>query len=284
MPSILLTGVSTLDIINHVETYPDEDSEVRAVSQQIRSGGNASNMAIVIQQLGIQANLLAKRADDSNASLIFSYLENKLVQTSFCPVQKHSSTPTSYITLNQANGSRTIVHYRKLDELDIADFNNVDLNQFDWLHFEARNCHHLLAMLKHSLAFNKPVSIELEKPREAIEDILPYANVLLISKPFAESQGFSSAEDCLLHFSEQYPDKTITCTWGELGAWAYFPSQLIHQAAPQVSRVVETIGAGDTFNAGFISSLINGQSVNDSLEFATKLATKKCQQSGFDNL
>lgn len=284
MPSILLTGVSTLDIINHVKSYPEEDSEVRALSQQIRSGGNASNMAIVMQQLGIQTHLLAKRADDSNADLIFSYLDQRQINTSLCPIQRFSSTPTSYICLNQSNGSRTIVHYRKLDELTAAEFIKLDLHPFDWLHFEARNCQHLLPMLKHSASFIKPVSIELEKPRDGIEDILPFANVLLISKPFAMSKGFDNAEDCLIYFSQLYPDKTITCTWGDRGAWAYFQEQIIHQPALQIAHTIETIGAGDTFNAGFISSLIQQKSIHDSLEYATQLASKKCEQSGFDNL
>jgi len=284
MPSILLTGVCTLDIINQVESYPEQDSEVRAVSQQIRNGGNACNMAIVMQQLGLVTHLLARRADDSNASLIFSQLEQRQIGTSLCPTQSNSSTPTSYITLNRENGSRTIVHYRNLDELDAAHFTQLDLSSFDWLHFEARNCLQLLKMLKHCRTYNKPVSIELEKPRDAIDEIISEATVLLISKPFANFYGFNNAIDCLDYYSKLYPDKIITCTWGDQGAWAYFQSQIIHQPAIKLARPLETIGAGDTFNAAFISSLIQQMPVSESLKFACQLAGKKCTQSGFDHL
>lgn len=284
MPSILLTGVCTLDIINHVSSYPAEDSEVRANAQTIRTGGNACNASIVMQQLGIKTSLLANRADDRHARLIFSKLQDRHIDTSLCPTQSNSSTPTSYITLNQSNGSRTIVHYRDLDELSADSFLSLNLRSFDWLHFEARNCNELIKMLTHSQSLNIPTSIELEKPRDSIDDIMVFADVLLISKPFAESRGFTSAIDCLTHFSTVYSDKIITCTWGEQGAWAYDKEKIIHQPAFKIKHVVETIGAGDTFNAAFIASQLQLKRVNISLEIACGLAGQKCQQSGFDNL
>ena len=43
MSLILLTGNITLDIINTVAHYPQEDEELRANSQRITVGGNATN-------------------------------------------------------------------------------------------------------------------------------------------------------------------------------------------------------------------------------------------------
>lgn len=284
MPSILLTGVCTLDIINSVASYPAEDSEVRALEQCLRTGGNASNSAIVLQQLGFQVSLLANRADDENAHYIFSQLEARHIDTRLCPVQSSSSTPTSYITLSLSSGSRSIVHYRNLDELESHYFLNIDLSTFNWLHFEARNCLQLIPMLQFAKSFNKPVSIELEKPRESIDLVIPYADLLFVSQPFAHSMGFNNANECLEHFAQLFPDKIITCTWGALGAWAYTGTDIIHQPVTQIDSPVETLGAGDTFNAAFIAAQIRQLSVRESLSLACQLAGKKCQQTGFDNL
>lgn len=284
MPNILLTGIATLDIINHLDHYPAEDSEVRAQKQSIRCGGNASNSAIVLQQLGIDTHLLATRADDASASQVFSTLNLQQINTSLCPVIKQSTTPTSYITLNTQNGSRSIVHYRDLAELQAEDFIKLNLTPYDWFHFEARNCTQLLKMLQHAQSCNKPISIELEKDRESIDVIMPYASLLLISKPFAESRGFANATDCLKHFSQLYSNKIITCTWGEQGAWAYGNSEIIHQDAYSINSAVETIGAGDTFNAGFIAALMKQNKISSALNSACKLAANKCQQFGFDQI
>jgi len=284
MTNILLTGIATLDIINQLPSYPAEDSEVRATAQHIQTGGNASNTAIVMQQLGLNTHLFASRADDINAQQIFSSLNAQHVNTEFCNTQKNSATPTSYITLNTSNGSRSIVHYRDLAELQACDFFALNLDNINWFHFEARACEQLELMLKHATTFKKPISIELEKDREGINDIMQYADVLFISKPFALSRGFKHASECLQHFAKRFPAAIITCTWGNQGAWLAHQSLIIHQPVIQIHKVCETLGAGDTFNAGFIASLIKNKNTQQALMFACKLAAQKCAQFGFSHL
>lgn len=284
MLRILLTGVATLDIINTVDEYPAEDSEVRASEQSIRMGGNACNSAQVIQQLGHHSSLLCAFADDAAADFIRDELCAQQIDISHCPVQTDSATPTSYISLSRATGSRSIVHYRRLDELNAQQFAQLPLDSYDWCHFEARNCEQLLEMLQQCKAAGRPVSLELEKPRDALEPLLPLADVLLISRPFAESQGFSSAAQCLQHFSQRYADTIISCSWGDQGAWLYDTQQIIHQPAFAVAQVVDSLGAGDTFNAGLISQLAQNIAPAEALAFACALAANKCTQTGFTNL
>jgi ketohexokinase len=284
MLRILLTGVATLDIINTVDEYPTENSEVRASEQARRMGGNACNSARVMQQLGHHSSLLCTFADDAAAEFIQAELREQQIEFSHCPTQVNSTTPTSYITLSRANGSRSIVHYRQLDELNAQQFAQLPLADYDWCHFEARNCTQLLDMLQQCKAAGRPVSLELEKPREQLEPLLPLADVLLISRPFAESQGFSTAQQCLQHFSQRYADAIISCSWGDQGAWLYNKQQIIHQPAFAVTQVVDSLGAGDTFNAGLISQLAQKVAAEQALAFACELAANKCTQTGFNHL
>jgi ketohexokinase len=284
MLRILLTGVTTLDIINTVDEYPTEDSEVRASEQALRMGGNACNSAQVIQQLGHHSSLLCTFADDAAAEFIQAELRAQQIDISHCPTQASSATPTSYITLSRATGSRSIVHYRRLDELDAQQFAQLPLASYHWCHFEARNCVQLLDMLQQCKASNRPVSLELEKPRDALEPLLPLADVLLISRPFAETMGFSTAQQCLQHFSQRFADAIISCSWGDQGAWLYDRQQIIHQPAFPVARVVDSLGAGDTYNAGLISQLAQNIAPAKALAFACALAANKCTQTGFSDL
>lgn len=284
MLRILLTGVTTLDIINTVDEYPTEDSEVRASQQTRRMGGNACNSAQVMQQLGHHSSLLCTFADDTAADFIQAELRAQQIDISYCPTQASSATPTSYITLSRATGSRSIVHYRRLDELDAQQFAQLPLASYHWCHFEARNCVQLLEMLQLCKVASRPISLELEKPRDALEPLLPLADVLLISRPFAESMGFSTAEQCLQHFSQRYPDAIISCSWGDQGAWLYDRQQIIHQPAVPVEQVIDSLGAGDTFNAGLISQLAQNISPAKALAFACALAANKCTQTGFSHL
>lgn len=53
---------------------------------------------------------------------------------------------------------------------------------------------------------------------------------------------------------------TLVCAWAEEGADALGPDeQLLHSDAFPPPRVVDTLGAGDTFNASVIFSLAQGE-------------------------
>ena len=114
MARILATGIATLDIINEVASYPDEDSEVRALSQRIRRGGNASNTLCVLSQLSHQSYLAATLINEADGQVIEADLNRYQINTQFCPRLNEGKMPTSYITLNRQNGSRTIVHHLSL--------------------------------------------------------------------------------------------------------------------------------------------------------------------------
>ena len=64
MARILGVGIATLDIINTVDGYPAEDSEVRAIHQRICRGGNATNTLVVLSQLGHRCAWAGVLADE----------------------------------------------------------------------------------------------------------------------------------------------------------------------------------------------------------------------------
>jgi len=286
MANILLTGIATLDIINQVAHFPSENEEIRALNQNFQRGGNAANSSDVLNQLGHNSTLICTLANDSSAQFIRSDLSSNHINLLSDTPYKAGATPTSYITLNQLNGSRTIVHHRDLDELSFEYFDTVSLEAFDWFHFEGRNIQQTHMMMNKVKLCNKPVSVEIEKNRTDgdIHSLLPLADIIMLSKPFALSQGFISATDCLQYFSQQFSDKIISCTWGNKGAWIVKNGNIYHSPAHQPTKVIDTIGAGDTFNAALIDALIKKHSIESAVTTANKLAGLKCAQAGFENL
>lgn len=284
MAQILLTGIATLDIINHVEAYPQEDDEIRALDQELRRGGNAANTASILQQLGHHCSLACTLADDLSGQFIHDDISGRGIHYDPAFIIANATSPTSYITLNRQTGSRTIVHYRNLEELSARQFQSIDLNFFDWLHFEGRNIDETEIMMKQACKHNAVISLEAEKPRPNIERLFDHASVIMFSRPFAESQGHSQAQSFLLEQAQHYPKTLMTCTWGDQGAWAIQNQQLFHSPAIAPPLVLDTIGAGDTFNAGLIHSLLDQQPISQSLTLACTLAGQKCGQLGFEGL
>lgn len=290
MSLFLLTGTATVDIINTVAHYPREDEELRAISCQLRPGGNALNTSRVLAGLGHQTELLAQIADDSGGRQILHTLDREGIAHGHCPCTS-GVTPTSYITLNSQNGSRTIIHVRDLPELNIGHFKAVPLERFDWLHFEGRNVQETAKMLSHARQrlIDQPISLEIEKPRPGIEKLLPQADLLIFSRVFAESLRFTTPSPFLMAMRTLAPQAAIVCSWGDTGAWALARgkrrTEETHYApAVRPQQVIDTLGAGDAFNAGLIASLGTGATLEEGLNDAVALAGRKVGGQGFDHL
>jgi ketohexokinase len=287
MARILGTGNATLDIVLTVDGYPQENDEIRCTGRSVRRGGNIANTLVVLSQFGHACSWAGTLVDTAEGRFIRDDLETRGVDTAAVRLAGAGSVPVSSILLNTRTGSRTIIHFRDLEEYSHADFSLLDLQSFDWLHFEGRNLESLSAMLHWSRERypSIPCSLEIEKPRAGIENLFGLAQVLLFSQTYAASRGYTDPAALLQSVHREFPDADLFCTWGVEGAVCLnregrFAREAVH--APR--RVVDTLGAGDTFNAGVIDGYLERRDAVTILRQACVLAGRKCGQTGFDRL
>ncbi len=286
MARILGTGIATLDIINTVDGYPAEDSEVRALAQAVRLGGNTANTLAILAQAGHQCQFAGVLAGDLGGQRVAHELTARGIGLEHARRMAGGSAPTSYIALNRRNGSRTIIHYRDLPEFGMDDFMDIPVEGFDWLHFEARQCEELAAMLAYarSMLSDQPISLEVEKEREGLGLLWAYPDIIIFSRAFARGRGFEQPGAFLAAARALAPQAILVLPWGEEGAWAMQGERLLHSPAFPPAQVVDTLGAGDTFNAGLIHALLSGRALEHALEDACRLAGRKVGQEGLDGL
>lgn len=287
MAHVLAVGIATLDIINEVDRYPHEDAEVRALAHTIRRGGNATNTLVVLSQLGHACAWAGVLGGSREAEVVLEDLARYRIETRYCQRLAAGMMPTSYITLSRRNGSRTIVHYRDLPEYSSTAFSAIELEPFDWVHFEGRNVEETQAMM-HAVrerGSTAPVSLEVEKPRPGIERLFGLADLIVFSADYARATA-GSAQQLLRQVRVQAPGAKLVCTLGTEGALGLEArgDALLRVEAVRPARVVDTLGAGDTFNAGLVHTLLGGAGLDEALHFAARLAGGKCGQQGLDNL
>lgn len=285
MARILCVGIATLDIVNEVASYPKEDDEIRILSQEKHRGGNATNTAVVLSQLGHQCDwagtLVSHPEENSDTQTILNDLYQNRVNYDNCLFLPQGKVPTSYITLCRDTGSRTICHYRDLPEYNFQAYKTINLQVFDWLHFEGRN----IDQVRHMMAYSKkhhpttPISLEIEKIRNNIETLIEYADIIFFSRQYALAQGFIDAKSFCQNKSVLYPDTIIVCAWGESGAGASLNQNFFWQDAEKI-HALDTLGAGDVFNAGIIAQQIKRLNIQSCLNYACQLAASKCTQKG----
>lgn len=287
MFNVLAVGIATVDIINVVTTYPSEDDEVRANNQSILRGGNASNTLVVLSQLGHRCSWAGTIADDPHANIILQDLSTYHIDISQSVEISHSLSPLSCITLSEDSGKRSIIHYRELPELSFEDFSHIDLTSYDWIHFEGRNIEQTLLMLQavRQCKQSVPVSVEIEKNRSDIRSLYAFADYLFYSRVFVEQSGFVDAPAFLMSVHKQFPHIEHYCAWGDHGAYAIDrQADIFYAPAKSDIQVVDTIGAGDVFNAAIIDAKLNHYSIQAGLEHACEVAGNKCSQYGFSGL
>lgn len=287
MAAVLGIGNATLDIVHLVDRYPRENEEIRCRSRCLRRGGNAANTLVVLSQQGIACSWAGVLVDNADGHFIGKDLQDHGVDISPCRLLSGGSVPVSSVLVSAETGSRSITHYRDLPEYGYADFAALDLQPFDWLHFEGRNVAATRHMLERVRASGSGVtcSLEVEKPRAGIEDLFAYVDVLLVSEAYSTARGFADPQALLRSLQAYCPQADLYCTRGAAGALALDRSgRVFRHPAVAPPRVIDTLGAGDTFNAGIISGYLAGLDTAATLARACRLAGRKCGQRGFDGL
>ncbi|XP_029917074.1 ketohexokinase isoform X3 [Myripristis murdjan] len=247
---VLCVGLVCLDIISEVERFPAEDSDTRCVSQRWQRGGNASNSCTVLSLLGAPCAFMGSLAPG--------------------PVAEN------------------------LPDVTDDDFSKLDLSRFMWIHWEGRNADEQAKMIQRVMLYNSTlprqqritISVEIEKTRELLYQLFPLGDVVFVSKDVAVTFGFHSADAAVRGLYHRVKEGAVLiCAWAEKGADAMGPDGVVvHSDAFPPAALVDTLGAGDTFNAAVIYTLSHGGSLQDALTFGCQVAGRKCGVHGYDGI
>lgn len=77
----------------------------------------------------------------------------------------------------------------------------------------------------------------------------------------------------------KYNLKILILTCGINGSYVFTPGNVSFQPTPKV-EVADTVGAGDSFTAAFIASILKGKSVTEAHTIAVKTSAYVCTQKG----
>uniref|UniRef100_A0A3B4G8Y2 Ketohexokinase n=1 Tax=Pundamilia nyererei TaxID=303518 RepID=A0A3B4G8Y2_9CICH len=267
----------------------------RCLSQRWQRGGNASNSCTVLSLLGAPCAFMGSLSAGPVANFIMADFSQRDIDVSAVVLQVEGQTPCACCVVCPSTGTRTVIlSDTNLPDVTAEDFSKVHLHQFKWIHWEGRNAEEQVKMIQQVERYNSmlpqqqkiTISVEIEKTREPLYQLFPHGDVVFVSKDVARDFGFESAEAALKGlYSRVKQGAILICAWAEKGADALGPDGvIIHSDAFPPESLVDTLGAGDTFNAAVIYTLSKGGSLQDALTFGCRVAGRKCGFHGYDSI
>lgn len=101
--------------------------------------------------------------------------------------------------------------------------------------------------------------------------------LILVSRMFGYP-GIDLQDKCWILLGK-YNLKMLILTCGINGSYVFTPGHVSFQPTPQV-EVADTVGAGDSFTAAFIASLLKGKSVTEAHHLSVQTSAYVCTQNG----
>ncbi len=286
---VIVVGELNVDLIlNNIDSFPEMGKEKIAKNMTLTLGSSSAIFASNFSSLGANVAFLGKIGNDSFGDLVIESLRSKNVNVDLIIRDKNSNTGAT-VVLNY-NEDRAMVTYQgAMNELTIDDISKETLSLAKHLHFSSyylqpgikKDIGRLLKMAKDS---GLSTSFDMQwDPDEKwdlnYEETLPLVDVFLPNeqelKYLTKKENIDEALDVLSQFSN-----AVIVKMGNKGSLLFNNEKKNLKNAFINNEVVDAIGAGDSFNAGFIFKYINGESLEKCQEFGNLMGAVNTTAAG----
>lgn len=260
-------------------------------------GGAELNFAIGCARLGLGSKWISRLGKDEFGKVIYNFTRGEGVDVSEVKLMEGYPTSLNFKEIN-GDGSGKTFYYRYHSPIttmtpeDVKEewFEDVDLLHLTGV-FMAIDPNNVKVVKRYvEIAKDKgiPISFDpnirlklwtIEEARKAYNDIFPYVDILLTGLDEIHMIiGKDSAED-LGEFADQNGFRDLVIKDGANGSKLYREGKWIKAPGFKVSPI-DTVGAGDGFDAGYVYGWLHNYSPEQILRFANGVGALVTTVSG----
>lgn len=255
-------------------------------------GGGGANVAIGARKLDLRTGVIGLVGNTVFRKGILHRLEAAKVTTSHLMFNQTGASVS--VILLQENGERTVIAYQSSHEHVIEELHSMKhmpktraVYFGNLSHVSVKERRDLMQRLKKrgSQIFVNVGPADCCKPKDAVHDLLEYADVLLVNThEFADLVKKDVAKidfkKSVLPLLPTMQDSVVVVTDGTNGSYGYENDRVFHAPRSRVKKVVDTTGVGDGFTAGFISSYLKYEDVLKAMKSGARYAAKIVSRIG----
>ncbi|QAT66792.1 fructoselysine 6-kinase [Bacillus glycinifermentans] len=254
---------------NVVDYYEDQD--------MFYPGGNALNVAVLSKRAGARASYIGILGNDETGDHVLQVLKQEGINISRIR-RAHGQNGMAVVKLNE-HGDRVFVRSNKggiQSELGLilTAEDAAFIARHDVVHTSVYSrIEHALPELYRLAAVSFDFSTTHD--REYMKRVCPH-----LTYAFFSGSGLTK-EECLLLLEDasRFGAETVCVTRGEEGAVLRRGGDIAEQPVVPV-QAIDTLGAGDSFIAGFLTAYMNGSSLEKALGRAAEAAADTCLTYG----
>ncbi len=281
-------GAINLDKLYKVNKIAGEDDESFIGDITLSCGGSAANTMIGLSRLGLNAALIGKVADDPEGKILTGNLKDEGVSTSGI-IKSEGGRSGSVMGFVDPQGQRALYvdpgvnSEIKIDEIDrnVASKTKIlHLTSFvgDSIQTQEELLHKIPGDVKVSL---DPGRIYAEKGSKRLVKILERTDILLLNEAelkLLTEKKYKTIED-EIESLRNFDIDIIVVKMGEKGSYTTDGEQS-HFTKAFTTKCMDTTGAGDAYNAGFLFGIINGENLEDSSIIGNYVASCSVEDFG----
>ncbi len=286
---VLIVGELNVDLIlNDIEGPMQVGKEVFAREMTLTLGSSSAIFANNISILGAKTSFLGMLGEDNFSRLITKSLVKSGVDISNLIYNDNLRTGIT-VAANYGEERAMVTYPGAMSELRVSDISDEVLATASHLHVSSIFLQEGLLPEIHQLfrrakAFGMTTSLDPQwDPNEKwninLKNLLPFVDVFLPNEIelllISGSNTLDEAIQKIVPFSN-----IIAVKMGVKGATVFYEGNTIHQDAYVNEKMIDAIGAGDSFDAGFIRAYIKGLSVEKCLELAVLAGAVNTTASG----
>jgi sugar/nucleoside kinase (ribokinase family) len=286
---VLVVGELNVDLIlDGMATLPEVGKEILARAMTVTLGSSSAIFAHNLRCLGPSVAFLGRVGDDHLGAFVTERLRAGRVDTSMILVTPDRPTGVT-VALNRGEDRAMITYPGAMEHLTLEDVTPESLASAGHLHFasvflQPGLARQAAALFRRAKEAGMTTSFDPQwDPAETwdldLSMVLPHVDVFLPSE--AELLHLTGKGDVPSALAAIQPfARTVVVKQGNRGATLQSGDQILCRPAFLNPRVVDAIGAGDSFDAGFVSRFIQGQSLSSCLSFANLVGAVSTTAAG----
>ena len=268
--NVLSVGGLTIDIVLRVDRLPGHDEKVLSSLIGRMPGGPQPNFACAASKLGLCVKSLAHIGSDEVGETVKADLVRHNVDTA--NVETVPGETFTTIILLDSTGEKAIIVVPSAKSNYRPTLVKQALRNINYMYIWPEPRDVFIELSRKAQANNVQVMIDVEdtacKGPDFVEAVLPFTDIASFNYGgFKAATGADSITSDKLRNLLKYGPHTVVVTHGHKGAYAVTAGEDAHHDGYNVP-VIDSTGAGDTFNAAFLVGTTLEYSLSERLAFA----------------